>query len=62
MPSWSVNCPECKKEFVYSKIDRAALKSDPFVVIPKPAGEKRTCPNCNAESTFAETQMFYRSE
>ena len=65
MPSWSVICPECKSEFIYSNIDSATMDrsfSDPFRIIPKPAGEKRVCPNCKTASTFAVNQMFYRDE
>ena len=65
MSSWSVICAECKSQVIYSNIDSATMErcfSDPFRIIPKPAGEKRICPNCKAESTFAATQMFYREE
>jgi hypothetical protein len=65
MANWSVKCPACKKDFVYSEVDRATLEQslcDPFKIIPKPSGEKRTCPNCNTESNFTVNHMFYREK
>ena len=63
MPRWVVTCPNCSKEFTHTEIDRTVLEQsyrDPFGVLPRPSGEKRTCPHCNTESVFEA--LFYRED
>jgi hypothetical protein len=65
MPRWVVNCPNCSGEFTHTEIDSTMLEQarrDPFGLVPKPSGEKRTCPNCNTESAFNQTDLLYRQD
>jgi hypothetical protein len=65
MPRWVVRCPKCNHEFTHTEIDKAMLEQvnhDPFGVLPRPSEQKRTCPNCNTESFFSQTQLFYRAD
>jgi hypothetical protein len=65
MPRWVVTCPNCSHEFTHTEIDSTMLaqgQHDLFGVLPKPSNEKRTCPNCNTESAFCKTDLFYRED
>jgi phage FluMu protein Com len=55
MPSWWLDCPECKTSFLYSEvIDADRRKMDYFYrVSPKPAFQKGLsveCPHCKESS------------
>jgi hypothetical protein len=65
MPRWAVTCRNCRREFTYTEIVPNAINEvyrDPFKVLPKPVGGKRTCPHCKTESVFETGDLFYRED
>jgi hypothetical protein len=65
VPRWVVQCPNCLQEFTHSEIDNAMLQEarfDPFGVVPKASGGKRTCPNCKVETDFKPNDLLYRQD
>jgi hypothetical protein len=69
MPYWMLKCPGCKREFLHSTIELAAIEEayrDPFKILPRPVfkseGERRICPGCKEESVFQRHHLLYRDE
>jgi hypothetical protein len=69
MPYWMLKCPNCKRDFLHSKIERASIEEayrDLFKVLPRPVfaneGERRTCPSSKEESVFQRHLLLYRDE
>ena len=63
MPNWMLTCPECKKDFVYSKVVMAVAFRDPWVREVKPdfpiVGISLQCPHCKGISTFHRHQLTH---
>jgi len=63
MPSWVVQCSNCKSEFVHSAIadERRYLS---FLWPFKPAlpdGTELKCPNCGKVGNYGSTDLMYRA-
>ncbi len=66
MPNWMLDCPECKKDFVHSKVMFAAGHQHPWDREPKPefadGGVRLECPNCKAVSLYQRHQLTYSTK
>jgi len=63
MPSWVVQCSNCKSEFVHSTIaDEGNYLSFLWPFKPElPDGTALKCPNCESVGNYGSTDLMYRA-
>jgi endogenous inhibitor of DNA gyrase (YacG/DUF329 family) len=67
MPSWCLDCPECKTSFVHAQVEDSDRRMMDYFyrTSPKPAFPKEgltvECPNCKKSSVFKSHHLIYRT-
>lgn len=63
MPSWVLNCSNCNKQFLHSKITDDGFLSIYLASKPEfaPGGDELECPHCNHKAVYQRHELTYRA-
>jgi len=63
MPTWIVECSNCKSKFTQSIIDDVEMSSYFLPLKPEfpPAGTELECPNCGYQAIYQRSNLTYRA-
>lgn len=66
MPDWMLDCRECKKAFVHSRVTVVPGQYEPWAREPKPefpiGGSILECPNCKIVPVYQSYELTYSAQ
>jgi DNA-directed RNA polymerase subunit RPC12/RpoP len=63
VPNWVLDCVNCRKQFVYSKIADDVVLSIYPAAKPEfsPGGDELECPHCHHKAIYQRRELTYRA-